>query len=100
MADETGIPLNELVDLWTEDTAERFNAAAEALTAGDVSDAAREAHTAAGASGLCGAAALSDALREVEAMALAGHRREALQALSDARITFERVRGALKAHAP
>jgi hypothetical protein len=91
LADDTGLSFNDLVTLWSTETAEQLTSADAALEAGNLPEAARLVHGAAGASGMCGVAGLADQLKAVELLAVAGRGPDAQQALVRARARFTRV---------
>ena len=95
LAEQTGLTFNDLVELWTTETADQLESATNALNSGDLPEAARLVHGAAGASGLCGVIELADQLRAVELLAVAGRSDDAQKALVRARARFTRVSGVL-----
>lgn len=95
VAEESGLSFDELLTLWSDDTTAQLAGAGAALAAGNLAEAARLVHGASGASGLCGVAALSEELRRVEALAIAGRRKEASAALEVATERFASLSGAL-----
>ena len=84
LADDTGMTIAELQELWLTDTADRLQQAQKALSAGDLSEAVRLVHCAAGSTGICGAAALAHDLTSIERLATAGRADEAQRALGSA----------------
>jgi HPt (histidine-containing phosphotransfer) domain-containing protein len=95
LADETGLSFDDLVKLWSTETADQLESAVAALAAGNLPEAARLVHGAAGATGMCGVVALADQLKAVELLAVAGRGSDAQEALTRARTRFERVSGLL-----
>ena len=95
LAEQTGLTFNDLVELWTTETADQLETATTALNAGDLQEAARLVHGAAGATGLCGVVELADQLRAVELLIVAGRSADAQKALPRARARFTRVSGEL-----
>lgn len=95
LAEETGISVADLVELWSTETADQLRSAVDALAAGNLPEAARLVHGAAGATGMCGVAGLADQLKAIELLAIAGRAADAQQALERARARFERVSGVL-----
>jgi HPt (histidine-containing phosphotransfer) domain-containing protein len=96
LAEESGLPFDELVTLWVDDTGQQLAAASAALAAGNLPEAARLVHGASGASGMCGVANLADQLRIVETLAVEGRCSDASQALAQAQIRFACLSGALQ----
>jgi len=99
LAEQTGLTFKDLVDLWATETADQLETATIALAAGNLPEAARLVHGAAGASGLCGVIQLADQLRAVELLVVAGRAADAKKALSRARTRFTRVSGVLAGEA-
>jgi HPt (histidine-containing phosphotransfer) domain-containing protein len=95
LAEQTGLAFNDLVELWSTETADQLESATNALTAGNLPEAARLVHGAAGASGMCGVTGLADQLKAVELLAVAGRSADAQKALTRARARFTRVSGVL-----
>jgi HPt (histidine-containing phosphotransfer) domain-containing protein len=91
LADETGLSFTDLVTLWSTETAEQLTSADAALEAGNLPEAARLVHGAAGASGMCGVTGLADQLKAVELLAVAGRGSDAQQALTRAHARFTHV---------
>ena len=100
LADETGLSFNDLIALWSTETADQLTSADAALEAGNLPEAARLVHGAAGASGMCGVTALADQLKAVELLAVAGRAADAQQALARAHARFTRVSEQLNASEP
>jgi HPt (histidine-containing phosphotransfer) domain-containing protein len=96
LAEQTGLTFNDLVELWTTETAEQLESATTALNSGDLPEATRLVHGAAGASGLCGVVELADQLRAVELLTAAGRSADAQKALVRARARFTHVSGMLR----
>jgi HPt (histidine-containing phosphotransfer) domain-containing protein len=96
LAEETGIAAGDLRDLWLTETAERLESADAALVSGDLLDAVRLVHGAAGTSGLCGATALAAQLTATERLAAAGDSFEFQRSLTSARQEFARLTCELK----
>jgi HPt (histidine-containing phosphotransfer) domain-containing protein len=88
LADDTGMTVGELQAMWLSETAERLDLAVTALSAGDLTEVVRLVHSAAGTTGMCGAAALAQDLTSIEHLAGAGRAAEARQALGSARDEF------------
>ena len=88
LSDDTGLTVAELQDLWLTETADRLELAVAALLAGDLSEAVRLVHGAAGTTGICGAAALAHDLTSIERLAAAGRAADAERALGLARDEF------------
>jgi HPt (histidine-containing phosphotransfer) domain-containing protein len=95
LAEETGLAFNDLVQLWSSETADQLESAGNALVEGNLPEAARLVHGAAGASGMCGVTALADQLKAVELLTVAGRQADAQQALVRARARFARVSAVL-----
>jgi HPt (histidine-containing phosphotransfer) domain-containing protein len=95
LAEQTGLAFNDLVELWSTETADQLETAKNALSSGNLPEAARLVHGAAGASGLCGVTALADQLKAVELLVVAGRSADAKKALTRARARFTRVSGVL-----
>jgi HPt (histidine-containing phosphotransfer) domain-containing protein len=96
LAEETGLTLNELIDLWTGETGKQLAAAAKAITAGEAAEARRVVHGAFGGTALYGLSDLAQELRGIEALLAAGDLGAAGPALSHARTEFARVCQALE----
>jgi len=88
LADDTGMTTGELQDMWLAETAERLELAVNALAAGDLSEVVRLVHSAAGTTGICGAAELAQDLTNLEHLAAAGRADDAQRALGSARVEF------------
>ncbi|HET7218472.1 MAG TPA: Hpt domain-containing protein [Vicinamibacterales bacterium] len=86
---------DDLLDLWSEDTALQLAAASAAIAAGNLPEAARLVHSASGASGICGVASLAQELKLVESLAAQGKRGDAASALAHAQARFAGLSGAL-----
>jgi HPt (histidine-containing phosphotransfer) domain-containing protein len=95
LAEESGLPFDELLELWADDTEQQLEAASTALGAGNLIEAARLVHSASGASGICGVDALASQLKIVETLAVLGRPRHARQALEQAQVRFACLSGAL-----
>jgi HPt (histidine-containing phosphotransfer) domain-containing protein len=95
LAAECGLSFDDLLELWSADTAKQLAQASAALAAGDMREAARLVHSASGASGLCGVTALAEQLKMVELLAVEGRCRDAQQALASARLRFAGINVAL-----
>jgi hypothetical protein len=95
LAEESGMSFEELVDLWSTDTAAQLALASAALAAGNLAEAARLAHGASGTSGLCGVASLAADLRNVESLAAAGRATDAQAALARAQVSLASLSGEL-----
>jgi hypothetical protein len=65
--------------------------AAVALASGECAEAARLAHSAAGTTGICGAATLAHDLTGIERLAAAGRADDARAALGSAQAEFRRL---------
>lgn len=85
LSDDTGMTVAELQDLWLSETADRLELAVNSLLAGNLSEAVRLVHGAAGTTGICGAAALAHDLTHIEWLAEAGRAADAQRALGLAR---------------
>jgi HPt (histidine-containing phosphotransfer) domain-containing protein len=96
LAEETGMPFEELVDLWAVETEAQLGSASVALAAGNLAEAARLVHSASGSSGICGITALADALKLAEKHAAAGRGAEASQTLANAHHLFTAISSALQ----
>ena len=96
LVDETGMSVNELIDLWTKETGTQLATVANALASGDVAEATRIVHGAASATALYGLADLAAKLSGIEALLKAGKAHEAAPALERARAEFARVSQALE----
>ena len=95
LADESGMAFEELLALWSSDTAKLIARAKVAMAAGNLTEAARLVHSASGASGICNIAALADELKTAELLAKDGHRDAATEALARAERRFMAINGAL-----
>jgi HPt (histidine-containing phosphotransfer) domain-containing protein len=95
LADESGMAFEELVDLWSSDTAKLLARAKVAMATGNLDEAARLAHSASGASGICKIAKLAEELKTAELLAKDGHRDAACEALARAERRFTAIDGAL-----
>lgn len=95
LSQESGLPFDELLELWADDTEQQLEAASAALGVGNLIEAARLVHSASGASGICGVDALASQLKIVETLAVLGRRQDARQALEQAQIRFACLSGAL-----
>jgi HPt (histidine-containing phosphotransfer) domain-containing protein len=91
LADDTGMAVSELQAMWLSETAERLALAVAALSAGDLSEVVRLVHSAAGTTGICGAAALATDLTSIEHLAAAGRAADARLALGSAQDEFHRL---------
>jgi len=95
LAEETGMPFEELVTLWSGETAAQLASASAALTAGNLEEAARLVHSASGSSSICGVTTLAEELKSAEKLAAAGRGDDARQALANAHRRFTAISGAL-----
>ena len=95
LAEETGMPFGELVNLWAGETDAQLASANAALTAGNFEEAARLVHSASGSSSICGVTTLADDLKSAEKLAAAGLGDEARQALANAHRRFTAISRAL-----
>ena len=95
LSDDTGLTVAELQELWLSETAERLELAVTALLTGDLSEAVRLVHAAAGTTGICGAAALAHDLTSIERLAAAGRAVDAQRALGLARDEFHHLTSVL-----
>jgi HPt (histidine-containing phosphotransfer) domain-containing protein len=95
LVDETGLSLNELIDLWTRETGSQLATVGSALAAGDVHEAMRVVHGAASATALYGLTDLARELSGIEALLRAGNTDAARPALVQAQAEFTRVSQAL-----
>lgn len=95
LADDTGMTVGELQAMWLSETAERLDLAVTALSAGDLAEVTRLIHSAAGTTGICGAAALARDLTGIEHLAAAGHAAEVQRALGSAQAEFHRLSSVL-----
>jgi hypothetical protein len=59
VVEETGLSLNELIDLWTKETGSQLAHIVDVLASGEVAEATRVVHGAASATALYGLADLS-----------------------------------------
>jgi HPt (histidine-containing phosphotransfer) domain-containing protein len=91
LADDTGLTLDELREMWVAQTSEQIAMALTAMAAGEMSDAVRCVHTAAGTAGMCGATSLARHLSTVERLAADGRGDEARAALGVAQEDFLRL---------
>ena len=96
LAEETGMPFEELVNLWTGETEAQLASASRALAAGNFEEAARLVHSASGSSSICGVTTLADELKSAEKLAAAGRGNDARQALANAHRRFTAISGALQ----
>jgi HPt (histidine-containing phosphotransfer) domain-containing protein len=96
LVEETGLSVNELIDLWTKETGSQLATVADALSAGDVTEATRVVHGAASATALYGLTDLARELSGIEALLKAGNANAARPALEQARAEFTRVSEALE----
>jgi HPt (histidine-containing phosphotransfer) domain-containing protein len=95
LADESGMAFEELLDLWSSDTAKLLARANVAMAAGNLTEAARLVHSASGASGICKIATLAEELKTAELLAKDGRRDAATVALAQAERRFTAINGAL-----
>lgn len=84
--------LIEITDLYFKQTHEQLDALAAAIAAGDEMTAGRVAHSAAGASGVCGMVAVEALLRNVEHLCRDGRIAEASAVLHPLRSSFAAVK--------
>lgn len=97
LSEDTGVAAADLERMWLSETSERLDAAADALAAGDLANVVRIVHSAAGTSGICGAAGLSASLTNVERLAADGRNGEVREGLASAQAQFVGLVNALKA---
>ena len=95
LADESGMTFDELLELWSTDTATQLAAASTALAAGDLGQAARLVHSASGACGICKIATLAEELKTAENLAKDGRADAATEALKKAERRFRAINTAL-----
>jgi HPt (histidine-containing phosphotransfer) domain-containing protein len=95
LAEETGMPFEELVSLWAGETETQLASASAALAAGNLEEAARLVHSASGSSSICGVTTLAEELKSAEKLAAAGRGEDARQALANAHRRFTAISGAL-----
>ncbi len=95
LADESGMTYDELLELWSTDTATQLADASAALAAGNLGDAARLVHSASGASGICKIATLAEELKTAENLAKDGRGDAATEALKKAERRFRVINTAL-----
>lgn len=95
LADDSGIPVGELIIMWVTDTADQLDAAARAFEAGNVREGLRLVHGMAGATALFGFSTLAAQLLAIEQLAADGRGDDALGALPAARQEFRRLSAAL-----
>jgi len=95
LADESGMTFDELLELWSTDTATQLAAASAALVAGNLGEAARLVHSASGASGICQIATLAEELKTAENLAKDGRADAATEALNKAERRFKAINTAL-----
>lgn len=88
LAEDTGMTVRELQELWLTETASCLELAVTALAAGHLPEAVRLVHGAAGTTGICGAAGLATDLTSIEHLAGTGRTGDAERALSAARAEF------------
>lgn len=91
LSDDTGMTVSELQALWLTETADRLGLAVRALSANDLSEVVRLAHSAAGTTAVCGAVALAEDLTSIEHLAAAGRAADARRALGSAQAEFDRL---------
>jgi HPt (histidine-containing phosphotransfer) domain-containing protein len=88
LSDDTGMTRDELREMFLTEMGDRLELAVSALSAGDLSEAVRLVHGAAGTTGICGAAGLAENLTNIEHLASAGRSDEARTALALATAEF------------
>jgi HPt (histidine-containing phosphotransfer) domain-containing protein len=96
LAEDTGLAMADLRDQWVSQTADQLAMAGTALASGECAEAARLAHSAAGTTGLCGAASLAHDLTGIERLAAAGRTDDARAALGSAQDEFRRLTTVLR----
>jgi hypothetical protein len=70
---DTGMSVAEIREMWLVETADRLERALAAASSGDLAEARRQVHSAAGSTGMCGADALATDLTTIENLAAAGN---------------------------
>ena len=88
LSDDTGMTRDELRDMFLTEMGDRLELAVSALSAGDLPEAVRLVHGAAGTTGICGAAGLAENLTNIEHLAAAGRSDDARTALALATAEF------------
>jgi HPt (histidine-containing phosphotransfer) domain-containing protein len=96
LAEDTGLAIADLRDQWASQTADQIAMAAAALASGELAEVVRLVHSAAGTTGLCGAASLAHALTGIERLAAAGRAEDARTALGTAQAEFDRLTTVLR----
>jgi HPt (histidine-containing phosphotransfer) domain-containing protein len=91
LAEDTGLAVADLRDQWVSQTADQIALAATALASGELAEAVRLVHSAAGTTGMCGAAGLARDLTGIERLAAAGRVDDARAALGGAQAEFHRL---------
>ena len=88
LSEDTGMTTGELQEMFLSEMGDRLESAVSALSVGDLPEAVRLVHGAAGTTGICGAAGLAEALTSIEHMAAAGRADDARKALESATAEF------------
>jgi putative Ca2+/H+ antiporter (TMEM165/GDT1 family) len=88
LSDDTGMTIGALQEMFLVEMGDRLDLAVSALSAGDLPEAVRLVHGAAGTTGICGASGLAENLTNIEHLAAAGHTGDALTALETATAEF------------
>ncbi len=88
LSDDTGMTTGELQEMFLTEMGDRLESAVTAISVGDLPEAVRLVHGAAGTTGICGAAGLAEALTSIERLAAAGHADDAQKALELATADF------------
>jgi HPt (histidine-containing phosphotransfer) domain-containing protein len=96
LSDDTGMTTVELQEMFLTEMGDRLESAVSALSVGDLPEAVRLVHGAAGTTGICGAAALAETLTSIEHLAAAGRADDALKALESATAEFHLLTSVLQ----
>lgn len=88
LSDDTGMTKDELREMFLTEMGDRLELAVSALSAGDLLEAKRLVHGAAGTTGICGAAGLAENLTSIEHLVAAGRSDDARKALGLATAEF------------
>jgi HPt (histidine-containing phosphotransfer) domain-containing protein len=96
LADDTGMSIGELQEMFLTEMGDRLETAVSALAAGALPEAVRLVHGAAGTTGICGAAGLAEDLTGIERLAGAGRAGDAQKALESATAEFHLLTSVLQ----
>jgi HPt (histidine-containing phosphotransfer) domain-containing protein len=96
LSEDTGMTIAELREMFLTEMGDRLELAVVALSAGDLPEAVRLVHGAAGTTGICGAAGLAQDLTTIEQLAAAGRGADAQRSLESAAAEFHLLTAALQ----